>query len=48
MKNTLRYTGVLLIVALMMASCKGKGDPEPDEDTQAAIIEALQGTWTMA
>jgi len=48
MRNTLRYTGLLLIAAVIMTSCKGKGDPEPDEDTQAAIIEALQGTWTVS
>ncbi|SMG48456.1 hypothetical protein SAMN05661096_03469 [Marivirga sericea] len=46
MKNILKYTGFLALMAIIIASCKGKDDPKPDEDTQAAIIEALQGTWT--
>ncbi|WP_375580739.1 hypothetical protein ABWH96_06905 [Marivirga tractuosa] len=46
MKDIFKYTGIILIIAGIMTSCKGKDDPKPDEDTQAAIIEALQGTWT--
>jgi hypothetical protein len=46
MKNIIKYTGLMLVMAVIITSCKGKDDPKPDEDTQQAIIDALQGTWT--
>jgi hypothetical protein len=46
MKNIVKYIGIMLVAAVLMASCKGGDDPAPDENTQQAIIDALQGTWT--